>query len=183
LSGLLNSKADEYSKLDGRELARTKVAELAIMGGKYPKGRSWNFWGSKPSLAAHVLDTWDGLITFLGDDVGKHVLAGGPLMASDLKDDPIRMAYIYYGFGEPLPSWDPLCILYVANGLGRMFEVAEGRGYNKINANGSNEWVFDGTLKGRQYLKLKVGNETAAAELDRLFLVAAERFSKHAGST
>jgi hypothetical protein len=78
------------------------------MGGKYPKGRSWNFWGSKPALAAHVLDTWDGPITFLGDTVGKTVLIGGPLMASNLKDDPIRMAYKYYGFGDPLPSWDPL---------------------------------------------------------------------------
>lgn len=183
MSGLLNSKADEFSELDGRELAKTKVAELAIMGGKYPKGRSWNFWGSNPSLAAHVLDTWDGLITFLGDDIGKHVLAGGPLMASDLKDDPIRMAYIYYGFGEPLPSWDPLTVLYCANGLGSVFEVAERCGYNKINADGSNEWVYDGTPKGRQYLRLKVGNEIAATELDRLFLVAAQRFSKHTGST
>jgi len=108
LSGLLDSKPDEYSRLDGRELARIKVAELVVMGGKYPKGRSWNFWGSKPALAAHVLDTWVGPITFVGTTVGRDVLVGGPLIASDLEDDPVRMAYIYYGFGKPLPSWDPL---------------------------------------------------------------------------
>ena len=83
------------------------------MGGKYPKGRSWNFWGSKPALAAQVLDTWDGPITFVGTTVGKDVLVGGPLIRSDLEDDPIRMAYIYYGFGKPLPSWDPLVSVYM----------------------------------------------------------------------
>jgi len=183
LSGLLDSKPDEYSRLDGRELARTKVAELVVMGGKYPKGRSWNFWGSKPALAAHVLEIWNGPITFVGTTVGRDVLIGGPLMASDLEDDPVRMAYIYYGFGKPLPSWDPLTIMYAANGLGDMFDIAEDRGYNKINAeDGSNEWINDGVSHGRRTLKLKVSNETAAAELDRLFLDAARRYSKHAGT-
>ena len=89
------------------------MAELVVMGGKYPKGRSWNFWGSKPALAAHVLETWNGPITFVGTTVGREVLIGGPLMASDLEDDPVRMAYIYYGFGKPLPSWDPLVSVHM----------------------------------------------------------------------
>jgi hypothetical protein len=182
LSGLLNSTADEYSKLDGRELVRAKVSELAIMGGSYPSGRSWNFWGSNPSLTAHVINTWDGKITFIGDDVGKHVLSGGPLIASKLEDDPVRMGYIYYGFGKPLPSWDPLTVLYVANGLGSLFEIGHDRGYNNILANGTNEWVYDGTEKKQQYLRLRTSNDTAAAELDRLFMDAAESFSKHTGS-
>jgi hypothetical protein len=160
-------------------LVRKKVAELVIMGGKYPSGRSWNFWGSNPALTAHVISTWEGTITFVGSDVGRYVLAGRPLMASKLEDDPVRMAYIYYGFGKPLPSWDPLTVLYVANGLGSLFEVAENRGYNKVLNDGSNEWVYDGKERKQQYLRLKASNETAAAELDRLFLVAAEAFSKH----
>ncbi len=72
--------------------------------------------------------------------------------------------------------------MYAASGLGSMFEVAEDCGYNKINADGSNEWVYDGIPKGRRYLKLKASNETAAAELDRLFLVAARTFSKYVDS-
>jgi len=73
--------------------------------------------------------------------------------------------------------------MYAANGLGDMFDIAEDRGYNKINAeDGSNEWINDGVSHGRRTLKLKVSNETAAAELDRLFLDAARRYSKHAGT-
>jgi hypothetical protein len=150
------------------------------MGGKYPSGRSWNFWGSNSSLSAHVLSTWEGKITFVGDDVGKYVLAGGPLMASKLEDDPVRMSYIWYGFGKPLPSWDPLTVLYIANGLGNLFVVNENHGYNKVLADGGNEWVYDGKDHRQQYLRLKASNETAAAILDHLFLVAARRFSKHA---
>jgi len=64
-----------------------------------------------------------------------------------------------------------------------MFDVAEDRGYNKINSeDGSNEWINDGVSHGRRTLKLKVSNETAAAELDRLFLDAARRYSKHTGT-
>jgi hypothetical protein len=118
-------------------------------------------------------------MTFVGDDVGKDVLAGGPLMGSKLEDDPIRMAYIYYGFGKPLPSWDPLTVLYIANGLGSCFDVKENHGYNRISADGSNKWVDDGKDHGQRYLGLKASNETAAVELDRHFLVAAESFSKH----
>jgi hypothetical protein len=74
-------------------------------------------------------------------------------------------------------------VFYAANGLGDMFEVAEGCGYNKINVDdGSNEWVYDGIPKRRRYLKLKASDKTAAAELDRLFLDAAQRFSKHSKS-
>ena len=182
LSGLLNSTADEYSDMNGRELVRAKVAELAIMGGAYPTGRSWNFYGSSPSHSANVINTWEGKMTFVGHDVGKFVLAGGPLIASKFEDDPVRQSYIWYGFGKPLPSWDPLTILYVADGIGGLFEFGEDRGFNRILADGTNEWVYDGTQKGQQYLRLKASNETAAAELDRHFLNAARRFSKHGGS-
>ena len=64
-----------------------------------------------------------------------------------------------------------------------MFDVAEDRGYNKINPeDGMNEWINDGVSHGRRTLKMKVSNETAAAELDRLFLDAARRYSKRAGT-
>ncbi|KAF1965138.1 inosine/uridine-preferring nucleoside hydrolase [Bimuria novae-zelandiae CBS 107.79] len=180
ISALLDSQPDKYSPMNGRALVRAKVHELAVMGGTYPTGRSWNFYGSNPSRAAHVINTWEGKITFVGNDVGKHVLVGAPLMASTFEDDPIRQSYVWYGFGKPLPSWDPLTILYVANGLGEIFEIANDKGFNRILEDGTNEWVDDGVRRGQRYLKLRAGSEVAAAELDRLFLVAAERFSKYA---
>lgn len=150
------------------------------MGGSYPKGHSYNFWGSDPSLAAHVINSWDSFIpmTFIGDDVGKHVLSGGPLMKSDFTDDPIRMAYIYYMYTNPRSSWDPLTILYAANGLGSFFELGAKVGRNHIEENGTNSWITDARPGTQHFLRLKASNKTAAIEVDRLFLAAAKRFSK-----
>jgi hypothetical protein len=138
LSGLLNSTADAFCTLSGRELVARKVSELVIMGGGYPSGYSWNFWGSNPSLAAHVVNTWEGRIVFVGDDVGEHVKPGGRLMSEGPKTDPVRMAYIYYSYYTPRPSWDPLAVLYAISGLGELFVFGNDYGYNYIDPNGAN---------------------------------------------
>ncbi|KAK4033068.1 inosine-uridine preferring nucleoside hydrolase-domain-containing protein [Parachaetomium inaequale] len=174
LSALLNSPPDAHSPLPGRALIARKVSELVIMGGGYPSGRSWNFWGSDPALAAHVINTWDGSLSrvvFLGDDVGKHVLAGGPLMARGPKADPVRMAYVWYGYYEPRPAWDPLAVVYAIYGLGGLFEEGNEYGYNWVDeGDGSNRWVWDEGVRGQVFLRLAAGNETAAEEVDRLML-------------
>jgi len=170
LSGLLNSTGDTYSPLTGRELIAHKVSELVIMGGSYPQGYEYNFWGSNASLTAHVINTWSGRMVFAGSDVGKHVMTGRPLMLDGPKADPVRMAYIYYLYYEPRSSWDPLTILYAMNGLGDLFEYGNEFGYNHVRPNGWNEWVWDESVRNQFFLRLKVDNETAAAEVDRLFL-------------
>ena len=175
---MLNSTADSYSELTGRELVSRKVAELVIMGGGYPSGHSFNFWGSNPSLTAHVVNTWKGRTVFVGDDVGSHVLTGGPLMTEGPKADPVRMAYIYYTHFKPRPSWDPLTVLYAINGLGGLFKFGNEYGYNHVETNGTNHWVRDEQVKNQFFLRLKVDNETAAAEVDQLLLQGALSFSR-----
>jgi hypothetical protein len=179
LSALLNSTADAHSSLDGRSLVTQKVSELVAMGGGYPGPRhSYNFWGSGPYVAAHVLNNWEGPITFVGDDVGKHVKAGKPLIAEGPGSDPVRMAYIYYGYGRPLSSWDPLTILYAADGLGKLFKFGNEFGHNHVEANGSNRWIYDEKRTSQHFLRLKESNKTAATKLDRLFLNAARKYAK-----
>jgi hypothetical protein len=173
LSGLLNSTADSYSDLAGRELVVRKVSELVIMGGGYPSGHSWNFWGSNASLTAHVINTWEGRMVFAGGDVGGHVKSGGPLMSDGPKTDPVRMAYIYYSYYIPRPSWDPLAVLYAMNGLGDLFKFGNDYGYNHVEANGTNRWIWDHQVRNQFFLRLKADNETTAVELDRLFLQGA----------
>ena len=149
------------------------------MGGGYPVGRrSWNFYGSKTQAAAHVINAWEGPITFVGEDVGKKVLSGRPLIFDGPENDPVRMAMIYYSYTRPIRSWDPLTIMYAAYGLGDMFEFGNVRGYNRINADGSNEWVNEATDKHQHYLRLKISNEEAAAILDEKYLEAARKFAK-----
>ncbi|KAJ8115846.1 hypothetical protein ONZ43_g4573 [Nemania bipapillata] len=173
LSGLLNSTADSHSDLSGRELVKRKVSELVIMGGGYPSGYGYNFWGSDPSCAAHVVNTWEGRMVFLGGEVGKEVKSGRRLMAEAPETDPVRMAYIYYSYFTPRSSWDPLTVLYAIHGLGDLFTFGNEFGYNHVEDNGANAWVWDQKVRNQFFLRLKSDNETAAAELDRLFLQGA----------
>lgn len=173
LSGLLNSTADSYSDLSGRDLVARKVAELVVMGGGYPSGYSWNFWGSNGSLAAHVVNTWEGRVVFVGDDVGQDVKSGGELMSAGPKTDPVRMAYIYYSYYVPASSWDPLAVLYAIGGLEGLFKYGNEYGYNHVEPDGANRWVWDPKVQNQFFLRLRVSNKTAAAELDRLFLQGA----------
>ncbi|KAI1360645.1 inosine/uridine-preferring nucleoside hydrolase [Xylaria arbuscula] len=173
LSDLLESTADTYSNLDGRALIARKVSELVIMGGAYPSGHEFNFWNSTNNSAAHVVNTWRGRMVFLGNEVGENVKSGEKLMIEGPRDDPTRMAYIYYTYYEPRPSWDPLTMLYAINGLGNLFRFGNKIGYNHVERNGSNKWVWDATVENQFFLELAVDEETAAAELDRLFLQGA----------
>ncbi|KAJ9143127.1 Inosine/uridine-preferring nucleoside hydrolase [Pleurostoma richardsiae] len=88
LSALLNSSADSYSDLTGTQLIDQKVSELVVMGGKYPSGREFNFWGSDPSLTAHVINSWKGPVVFSGSEMGETVATGRSLMENGPRGDP-----------------------------------------------------------------------------------------------
>lgn len=148
------------------------------MGGEYPSGHEYNFWGSNASLAAHVVNTWEGRMVFSGTDVGKYVKSGGRLMAEGPDEDPVRMAYIYYSYYAPRPSWDPLAVLYAIHGLGDLFKFGNEYGYNHVEADGANRWIWDQKAQNQFFLRLAVNNETAAAELDRLFLQGASSVTR-----
>ncbi|KAK2057364.1 inosine/uridine-preferring nucleoside hydrolase [Colletotrichum caudatum] len=173
LSGLLNSTADVYSNLTGPALIASKVSELVVMGGGYPSGREFNFFGDNPLRTAHVINNWKGRMVFSGTELGSVVISGSKLLAEGPVSDPVRQAYIYYNFYKPRESWDPLTVLYAMQGLGEVFEYGNENGHNFVYANGSNEWVFDGNVTNQFWLNLKVDNVTAAAALDKLYLEGA----------
>lgn len=157
--------------MPGPELIAAKVAELVIMGGEYPSGREFNFWGDNPLTTAHVVNNWKGRITYSGAELGGNVFSGAPLTVEGSYNDPVGAAYRWYvGYNASRKSWDPLTILYACQGLGDLFEYANGCGYNHVFQNGSNAWVYDTSKTSQHWLRLKVGNLTAAQELDRLFL-------------
>ncbi|KAK1476661.1 hypothetical protein CTAM01_15389 [Colletotrichum tamarilloi] len=173
LSALLNSTADAISNLTGPALIASKVSELVVMGGEYPSGREFNFFGDNPSHTAHVVNNWKGRVVFCGTEVGSIVLSGAKLLAEGPVSDPVRQAYIYYNFYRPRQSWDPLTVLYAMQGLGDIFEYGNKYGRNFVHANGSNEWVYDRNVTNQHWLNLKVDNTTAAAALDKLYLEGA----------
>lgn len=77
------------------------------MGGEYPLGREFNFYGENPAIAAHVVDTWPSTMTFLGFEAGENVLSGVPLMEKGPGNDPVKAAYQWYKY-----VLRPQCTLY-----------------------------------------------------------------------
>lgn len=146
------------------------------MGGEYPSGSEYNFWGDNPSHTAHVVNTWAGRMTFSGTELGGHVFSGKGLLDKGPKNDPTKRGYFWYNYGKPRESWDPLTVVYAAQGLGCMFEYAGQGGRNHVFANGSNEWRWDeddGSRGEQRWLKLAVKNETAEEMLDDMLLQGA----------
>jgi hypothetical protein len=169
----MNSTGDEYSDFDGPDLISRKVSELVVMGGGYPSGYEYNFRGGNSSLAVHVVNNWPGQIVFSGTELGAKVTSGGRLMKKGPMSDPVKAAYVYYTYYTARYSWDPLTVMYALNGLGDLFEFGNEYGYNHVSPNGSNEWIFDEKRVDQHWLRLKISNAAASAELDKLLLEAA----------
>ncbi|WYZ39907.1 hypothetical protein EsH8_IV_000248 [Colletotrichum jinshuiense] len=130
LSGLLNSTADAYSSLDGPDLVKAKVKELVVMGGDYPNGFEFNFWGDNPCTTAQVIHNWKGPVVYVGFKLGGSVYSGGPLMADGPKTDPVRAAYILYSYYQPRWSFDPIAVLYAIGGLATKSSAKNWTGYS-----------------------------------------------------
>ena len=144
------------------------------MGGEYPSGREFNFWADNPARAAHVVNNWEGRITYSGAELGGRVYSGAALTVEGPENDPVRAAYRWYvGYNASRQSWDPLTVLYACQGLGGLFEYANDFGYNHVFPNGSNTWVEDPEKTSQHWLRLKVDNVTAGYELDQMFLKGA----------
>ncbi|OLN83767.1 Inosine-uridine preferring nucleoside hydrolase [Colletotrichum chlorophyti] len=179
LSGLLNSTADSHSSLSGPELVKAKVKELVVMGGDYPDGYEFNFWGDDPYQTAQVVRDWPGAITYVGFKLGGEVYSGGPLMVDGPETDPVRAAYILYSYYEPRWSFDPIAMLYAISGLGEHFKYGNDNGYNTVTlsgehgCNGCNAWVYDENVTNQHWLESKVSYQKLGQELDRLYLQGA----------
>ncbi|KAK1621757.1 inosine/uridine-preferring nucleoside hydrolase [Colletotrichum phormii] len=190
LSGLLNSTADAWSPLPGTELVKTKVKELVVMGGDYPNGFEFNFWGDDPYETAHAIHNWTSPIVYAGFKLGASVRSGGPLMADGPKTDPVRAAYILYTYYQPQWSYDPIAMLYAIGGLGDFFNFGNEYGYNTITlygedkCDGCNVWVYDKNVTNQHWLDVTVTYEKLREELDRRYLQGAwssKRASDHVG--
>ncbi|KAF2502403.1 inosine/uridine-preferring nucleoside hydrolase [Lophium mytilinum] len=171
LSALLNSTADKHSHLSGPDLVAAKVSKLVVMGGGYPSGYEFNFFGDDPGVTAHAVNNWPGSITFSGTELGGNVSTGARLTVEAPAHDPVAAAYRWYiGYNNTRFSWDPLTVLYAISGLGEWFEYGNTYGYNYVHPNGSNEWGYDAKRKDQHWLKLADSNVTVARKLDKLFL-------------
>lgn len=140
LARLLQSPADDFSPLDGRELVRRKVRHLCMMAGNYPQGKENNFTRTERSRKAGALlcREWPTEITFLGYDIGVDVLFGATLDADDLLHQVVcrLMPQGRRSSWDPLTAW--MAILGDASAVGFGWV----RGTNTVDdATGANVFV------------------------------------------
>jgi inosine-uridine nucleoside N-ribohydrolase len=157
LSNLLNTNADEYSKLSGKELVAKKVKLLVCMAGKFPSGYEFNVM-KDAKASQNVYENWPTQIIFSGFEIGARILAGLPLIHNEsIKNDPAKDAFriaIPQAKEDSLgrKSWDETAVLVAIEGYSSYYTLH--LGHIKVADDGQNSWDDKGT--GQAYLVEKV---------------------------
>jgi pyrimidine-specific ribonucleoside hydrolase len=157
LSNLLNTKADEYSRLTGNELVKKKVKLLVCMAGKYPSGFEFNVMKDAPA-SQNVFEHWGTPVIFSGFGIGEKIKAGLPLIHNKaIKNDPVKDVFrisIPQAKEDSMgrKSWDETAVLVAIKGYSNWYTLHKGRII--VADNGSDSWDDKGT--GQAYLVEKV---------------------------
>jgi inosine-uridine nucleoside N-ribohydrolase len=157
LSNLLNTPADQYSTLSGKELIKKKVKLLVCMAGKFPSGFEFNVMKDAPA-SQNVFENWNTPVIFSGFEIGEKIKAGLPLIHNNtIKNDPVKDV-----FRISIPqakedsagrkSWDETAVLVAIRGYSPWYDLHKGR--IVVAANGRNTWDDNG--EGQAYLVEKV---------------------------
>ncbi len=116
LARLLDSEADEYSRLSGFELVSRKVDYLSMMAGNFREARPETNIFNDPAAAAKVLESWPTEIWFSPFDVGWACPFPGESIQNDFSSvdfHPLVEAYKNY---QPMPydrpAWDLTSVLF-----------------------------------------------------------------------
>lgn len=132
LASLLDSPADEYSKLTGKELVAKKVKELSIMAGIFDTARSECNVRSDAPAAIKVFTEWPTAIVVSPWEVGAQVSFRGDKAISLERFDansniinPVKVAYEkFFKMPYDRPMWDPTAVIYGVEGLGELFSIS-----------------------------------------------------------
>ena len=179
---LIDSKADEYTALDGLALIKAKVKEFVIMGGQFPVGerREWNFDGNMPGVTQYVLDQLKVPITFLGYEIGVNLKTGEVFNELE-KTSPLYLGFYHFSKYAPWmkhqyggaiydnATYDQTAVLYaVRNGIDEYWKRVD-NGVCVPDAEGRNIWE---PSKGSQqsYLVLNWPKAKMESELEKFML-------------
>jgi inosine-uridine nucleoside N-ribohydrolase len=135
LAGLLNSTADEYSKLDGITLVRKKVKQLVSMAARIDKdgksGYEFNVMVD-PVASQKVFADWPTPVTISGFEIGEKILTGIRLINNKtIQNSPVKDAFqiaLNYDSNKVgRNSWDETAVLVAIRGIEPWF------GFRKLN--------------------------------------------------
>lgn len=153
LSNLLNSGADKYSALSGKELIKKKVKLLVCMAGKFPSGSEFNVMKDAAS-SQNAYENWNTPVIFSGFEIGDHLKAGLPLIHNKaIQNSPVKDVF---RISIPLAkedsagrkSWDETAVIVAIKGYSPWYTLHKGR--IKVADDGKNTW--DDNSKGQAYL-------------------------------
>lgn len=157
LSDLLDSGADEYSPLSGRDLIKQKVSKLVTMAeATYPSAMEIFNWKIDWDSARKVIDEWPTKLVV--QSLGAQFLTGSKLSMKTPESNPVRRCYEIYLRGPKRGNfcWDLISVLYGVCGCGPY--LSEKKGYRVIleQEQGKNHWIPDESDKpSHSYLKLE----------------------------
>lgn len=138
LARLLDTPADEYSPLAGKELVAKKVKLLSIMAARFDSETpEYNVLINIPA-ARKIFEEWPGRIVSIPWEIGRDVRYPAESMENDfgwVEAHPLKEAYVRYS-EMPYDNWmfDPAAVVYAVEG-GKYF-TASGSGTIKVDDNG-----------------------------------------------
>ena len=154
LARLLDTPADGYSELDGKELVASKVKLLTTMAGCFnnPEMAEYNVHKDIPA-AAKVFGEWPGAIVTTPFELGMEILYPGSSIVSDFGWaglHPVVEAYkCYLPMPYDRPTWDLTALLYAA-GHEDMFSLSPA---GDITVAGNGTVAFSANPEGnRRYM-------------------------------
>jgi inosine-uridine nucleoside N-ribohydrolase len=171
LSNLLNTEADAFSTLSGKDLVKRKVKLLVCMGGKFPSGYEFNVM-KDAAASQNVYGNWGTPIIFSGFEIGEKIKVGLPLINNAaIQNSPVKDVF---SLSIPLAaedsagrkSWDETAVLVAIKGYSRWYTLHKGR--IVVAADGSDTW--DETRTGQSYLVEKVDYQKVQALINELIM-------------
>ncbi len=135
LAGLLNSTADEYSKLNGKDLIIEKVKQLVSMAARIGKdGKTGYEFNVMIDAAASqkVFADWPTAVTISGFEIGEKILTGIRLINNEtIQNSPVKDAFQIALSKDTNTvgrnSWDETAVLVAVRGMEPYFS------YKKLN--------------------------------------------------
>lgn len=141
LARLLDSPADEYSSLTGKELVTKKVKLLSTMAGNFsinPRKKEYNIITDIPA-AKKVYNEWPTPIVTSPFEVGSSILFPASSIENDFKwveYHPLVIGYInYIKMPYSRQTWDLTSVLYAVESEQNYFSVSE-NGIMSVDENG-----------------------------------------------
>jgi len=173
LANLLNSGADEFSKLNGVQLVGRKVKRLVAMAGAIDStgrgGYESNVTTDIPA-AQLVFKKWPGQIIISGFEIGRDVFTGMKLINNAaIQNSPVKDAYAisikYDGSKIGRYSWDQTAVIAGVRGINSYFNY---RWLNFTIKDDGKDTIMTG--KRIKYLSLKQKPEVVAKAMEDLMM-------------